>query len=77
MSALMMSSTLVAELSLGAFLAFALGAGLGEFCSFFWLGKAGDFCALLFALLDDICLSLRELVMVLAFFLVIYGLNFS
>ena len=53
MSALMMSSTLVAELSLGAFLAFALGAGLGEFCSFFWLGKAGDFCALLFALLDD------------------------
>ena len=49
MSALMMSSTLVAELSLGAFLAFVLGAGLGEFCSLFWLGKADDFCALLFA----------------------------
>ncbi len=76
MSALMMSSTLVAELSLGAFLAF-VGAGLGEFCSLFWLGKADDFCALLFALFDDKDLSLREFVIVLAFFLVIYGLNFS
>lgn len=77
MSALMMSSTLVAELSLGAFLAFVLGAGLGEFYSLFWLGKADDFCALLFALLDDKGLSLREFVIVLAFFLMIYGLNSS
>lgn len=60
----MMSSTLVAELSL----AFMLGAGLGEFCSLFWLGKADDFCALLFALLDDKGLSLREFVIVLTFF---------
>lgn len=73
----MMSSTLVAELSLGAFLAFVLGAGLGEFCLLFWLGKADDFCALLFALFDDKGLSLREFVIVLAFFLVIYGLNSS
>ena len=73
----MMSSTLVAELSLGALLAFALGAGLGEFCSLFWLGKVGDFCVLLSALLDDKGLSLREFVIVLAFFLVIYGLNSS
>ena len=69
----MMSSTLVAELSL----AFVLGADFGEFCLLFWLGKADDFCALLFALFDDKGLSLREFVIVLAFFLMIYGLNSS
>lgn len=69
----MMSSTLVAELSL----AFVLGADFDEFRSLFWLGKADDFCALLFALLDDKTLPLREFVIVLAFFLMIYGLNSS
>lgn len=73
MSALMMSSTLVAELSL----AFVLGAYFGEFrpllCALFC---KVDFGALLCALFDE-TLSLREFVIVLAFFLMIYGLNFS
>ena len=73
----MMRSTLVAELSLGAFLAFMLGAGLGEFRSLLCaLFCKVDFGALLCALFDE-TLSLREFVIILAFFLMIYGLNFS